>query len=151
MKRMQRILRVPLLVVALTPGPGYSAEPVAPRFPDTELPSPAQEGDVMSRQGQVYVSGILLVSPCVLSDWATEIQGQSWMRRDVRQVTLALEGCGDGTVNVGRQQNAPMSVRGHWGGGGTASFPLRLHDGMNWLTLPVPAGGSLMPLEMTYE
>ncbi|EAO4397491.1 hypothetical protein E5475_20700 [Salmonella enterica] len=125
-------------------------EPVAPRFPDTELPSPGMEENVMSRQGQVYVSGTLLISPCVLSDWAGEMQGQNWMRRAVRQVTLVLEGCGDGGVNTGLRQNAPLSVRGNWGGK-TDYFSLRLNDGMNWLTLPLPAGARLMPLEMSYE
>lgn len=148
MKRLQRMMMVPFLT-ALMSAPGYGIAPVAPRFPDTELPAPAQEEDVMSRQGQVYVSGTLLVSPCLLSDWATEIQGQNWMRRDLRQVTLALEGCGDGRVPPRLQQNAPMPVRGSWGGG--TPFSLKLNDGMNWLTLPVPAGGRLMPLEMTYE
>lgn len=151
MKRMQRILTAPGLAVLLLTGNAFGAEPVSPRFPDTELPSRVDEDDVMSRQGVVYVSGTLLVSPCVLSDWASEVQGQNWMNRKVRQVTLALEGCGDGGIRTGLRQNAPMSVSGVWGNE-AERFPLRLNDGVNYLTFSLPQGAELLvPLEMRYE
>ncbi|EFM0752304.1 hypothetical protein O4O00_23445 [Citrobacter sedlakii] len=150
MKRMQKTVMVPFLTATLLAVPVYGAEPVSPWFPDTELPSPGHEPDVLSRQGQVYVSGTLLVSPCVLSDWAEEIQGQTWVNRNVRQVTLALEGCGDGTVHAGPQQNAPLPVRGAWGDGAEA-FALRLNDGVNYLTFPLSPDAGLVPLEMRYE
>ncbi|EBD7338796.1 hypothetical protein OE847_003754 [Salmonella enterica] len=150
MKRRQRGVACSVLAMLLLSGTVLAAEPVAPRFPDTELPAPSQEADVMSRQGVVYVSGTLLVSPCVLSDWAAEMQGRNWMNRDVRQVTLALEGCGDGMVHTGLRQNAPLPVRGMWGTG-TAHFPLRLNDGVNYLTLSLPPESGLVPLEMRYE
>ncbi|EDT8879267.1 hypothetical protein EK51_004628 [Salmonella enterica subsp. enterica] len=150
MKRIQRILTAPGLAVLLLTGSASGAEPVSPRFPDTELPSRVAEDDVMSRQGVVYVSGTLLVSPCVLSDWAGEIQGQNWVNREVRQVTLALEGCGDGVIHTGLRQNAPLPVNGIWGNG-TERFPLRLNDGVNYLTFSLPQGAGLVPLEMCYE
>ncbi|EBM0567759.1 hypothetical protein GKU49_23145 [Salmonella enterica] len=150
MKRIQRILTAPGLAVLLLTGNASGAEPVSPRFPDTELPSRVAEDDVMSRQGVVYVSGTLLVSPCVLSDWASEIQGQNWLSRNVRQVTLALEGCGDGEVRTELRQNAPLSVRGTWGNG-TERFPLRLNDGVNYLTFSLSQDAGLVPLEMSYE
>ncbi|HGB5188179.1 TPA: hypothetical protein ACIVM6_004176 [Salmonella enterica subsp. salamae serovar 21:z10:z6] len=150
MKRIQRILTAPGLVVLLLTGSASGAEPVSPRFPDTELPSRVAEDDVMSRQGVVYVSGTLLVSPCVLSDWAGEIQGQNWVNRKVRQVTLALEGCGDGVIHTGLRQNAPLPVSGIWGKG-TERFPLRLNDGVNYLTLSLSQDAGLVPLEMRYE
>ncbi|EAX4124294.1 hypothetical protein LDR49_003833 [Salmonella enterica] len=149
MKRIQRILTAPGFVVLLLIGNAVGAEPVSPRFPDTELAAPSQEEDAMSRQGQVYVSGTLLVSPCVLSDWATEMQGRNWMFGALHQVTLALEGCGDGGEYTGLQQHAPLPVRSLWWDG--KAFPLRLKDGMNYLTLPVRSGTGGMRLEMTYE
>lgn len=130
----------------------FCAEPVAPRFPDTELPVLSREGDLMGNQGMVYVSGALLIAPCVLSDWASEIQGQNWIGQDVRQVTLALEGCGDGMTYTGLRQNAPLPVRSFWKTGtGTEYFFLRLNDGVNYLTLPVSDFTSGMRLEMAYE
>lgn len=150
MKRIQRILTAPGLVVLLLAGNASGAEPVSPRFPDTELPSRVADDDVMSRQGVVYVSGVLLVSPCVLSDWASEMQGQNWLSRNVRQITLALEGCGMGEVRTGHRQNAPLSVRGSWGNG-TERFPLRLNDGVNYLTFSLSQDAGLVPLEMSYE
>ncbi|HIF3243427.1 TPA: hypothetical protein ACXZU9_003491 [Salmonella enterica] len=152
MKRIQRILTAPGLAVLLLTGNASGVEPVSPRFPDTELPSRMEEDDVMSRQGVVYVSGTLLVSPCVLSDWASEMQGQkqNWLSRKVRQVTLALEGCGDGVVHTGLRQNAPLSVRGSWGNR-TERFPLRLNDGVNYLTFSLSQDAGLVPLEMSYE
>ncbi|EBF0843287.1 hypothetical protein ZP13_24830 [Salmonella enterica subsp. enterica] len=149
MKRLQRMMMVPFLA-ALMSAPGYGMEPVSPRFPDTELPAPVQEEDVMSRQGQVYVSGTLLVSPCVLGDWAGEMQGQNWVNTGVRQVTLALEECGDGMTYTGLRQNAPLPVRGVWGNG-TELFPLRLNDGVNYLTFSLPPETELVPLEIRYE
>lgn len=150
MKRIQRILTAPGLAMLLLTGSASGAEPVSPRFPDTELPSRVAEDDVMSRQGVVYVSGTLLVSPCVLSDWVSEMQGQNWLSRNVRQVTLALEGCGDGVVRTGLRQNAPLPVRGAWGNG-TERFLLRLNDGVNYLTLSLSQDAGLVPLEMSYE
>lgn len=150
MKRIQQILTVPGLAVLLLTGNASGAEPVSPRFPDTELPSRVAEDDVMSRQGQVYVSGTLLVSPCVLSDWTGEIQGQNWVNRKVRQVTLALEGCGDGVVHTSLRKNVPLSVRGYWGGR-SEQFSLRLNDGVNYLTFSLLQDAGLVPLEMTYE
>ena len=150
MRRIQQKVWGPVLAGWLLAGSVYGAEPVSPRFPDTELPAPGQEEDVMSRQGVVYVSGTLLVSPCVLSDWAGEMQGKNWVNRSVRQVTLALEGCGDSMAYTGLRQNAPLPVRGVWGNG-TERFTLRLKDGVNYLTLSLPPDAGLVPLEMRYE
>ncbi len=148
MKRIQRLLTVPCLAALLLSAYGYGMESLAPRFPDTELPAPEPESDLMSRQGLVYVTGTLLVSPCILSDWASEMQGHSWFSGQARQVTLALEGCGDGAVHDSLRKNPPLSVRGVWG---TEQFSFRLDDGMNYLTLPVPSDQDGMRLEMTYE
>ncbi|EBX6688710.1 hypothetical protein DS275_20750 [Salmonella enterica subsp. salamae serovar Sofia] len=148
MKRIQRLLTVPCLAALLLSAYGYGMESLAPRFPDTELPAPEPESDLMSRQGQVYVTGTLLVSPCTLSDWASEVQGHSWFSGQVKQVTLVLEGCGDGTVHDSLRANPPLFVRGVWGG---EQFSFRLDDGMNYLSLPVPSGRNGMRLEMTYE
>ncbi|EBZ7588776.1 hypothetical protein EHB58_24025 [Salmonella enterica subsp. enterica serovar Hull] len=150
MNRIQRRMAVPYLAVLLLVLPGYGAEPVSPRFPDMELPTLVPENDVMSLQGQVYVSGTLMVSPCVLSDWAEEIHGQNWVHKNVRQITLALEGCGDGAIRTGIGHNAPLSVRGGWGNR-TERFLLRLNDGVNYLTFSLPSSDGVVPLEMSYE
>ncbi|HFW4533981.1 TPA: hypothetical protein ACIBQR_002734 [Salmonella enterica subsp. enterica serovar Chester] len=150
MKRIQRILAVPGLAILLLTGNAVGAEPVSPRFPDTELSFRGEEDDVMSYQGAVYVSGALLVSPCVLSNWAGEKQGQNLVNNKVRRVTLALKGCGDGEVRTGFRQNPRLPVSGIWGNG-TERFLLWLNDGVNYLTFFLPQGAGLVPLEMTYE
>ncbi|MLT46681.1 hypothetical protein DQ089_04190 [Salmonella enterica subsp. enterica] len=130
---------------------GYSAEQVAPRFPDTAQPTPGiPQSDVLSGQGVVTVSGRLLVSPCVLSDWAEEMQGQAWFAEPARQVTLALEGCGDGQVVGILRQGAPFPARAEWGDT-RERFRIRLKNGVNYLTLSVPRISGVTPLEVTYE
>ncbi|HIF3433612.1 TPA: hypothetical protein ACXZW1_004349 [Salmonella enterica] len=138
------------VVFCLLSAPGYCAEQVAPRFPDTVLPSQGiPQSDVLSGQGQVTVTGRLLVSPCVLSDWAEEMQGGTWFSGGNRQVTLALEGCGNGVPGGMLPQIAPVPARGIWGG--RERFSLRLNNGVNYLTLSAPRISGVMPLEVTYE
>lgn len=105
----------------------------------------------MARQGEVYVSGTLLVSPCVLSDWATEMQSRNWISGRARQVTLALEGCGTGVTvtDLVPAYEVPLHVTGRWGR--AEAFPLRLKNGVNYLTLPAPVGTKGIRLEMSYE
>lgn len=108
-------------------------------------------GGVMARQGEVYISGTLLVSPCVLSDWATEMQSRNWVSGRARKVTLALEGCGTGETTTGLASGygTPLHATGRWGR--AEAFPLRLKNGVNYLTLPAPAGVEGIRLEMSYE
>ncbi|EBU5257371.1 hypothetical protein N7V01_004611 [Salmonella enterica subsp. enterica] len=148
MKQMQWI---PVVMAVLLVHPVYAVEQIAPRFPDTELPAPGREDDVMARQGEVYISGTLLVSPCVLRDWETTMQAPNWSSAKVRQVTLALEGCGTGVTTTGlaSEDGAPLHVTGRWGW--TDAFTLRLKNGVNYLTLPAPAGAEGIRLEMVYE
>ncbi|EGX5147321.1 hypothetical protein DQ657_24660 [Salmonella enterica] len=128
---------------------GYNAEQVAPRFPDTALQSSGSpQSDVLSGQGQVLVTGLLLVSPCVLSDWAEEMLGEAWFAQSTRQVTLALEGCGDGQVGSLSLQGSPVLAWGVWG---RERFRMRLNNGVNYLTLSAPRISGLMPLEVSYE
>ncbi|EPP0275057.1 hypothetical protein ACUJ63_004310 [Salmonella enterica subsp. enterica] len=151
MKHRQRITVVAGLLAGLLAGPGYSAEQVAPRFPDTALMAPVQpESEGLARQGQVTVTGRLLVSPCVLSDWAGEMQGQAWFPAGARQVTLALEGCGDGQAGTAVPREARLPVRGVWGDR-SEHFSVRLKNGVNYLTFSAPLITGLVPLEMTYE
>ncbi|EAU6886235.1 hypothetical protein F7396_20120 [Salmonella enterica] len=151
MMHMRRAFSMAGLLACLLSTPGYSAESVAPRFPDTALPSPdLPESDVLSRQGQVRVTGRLLVSPCVLSDWAEEMQGEAWFASRTRQVTLALEGCGDGQVGPVLWKGAPVLAWGIWGDA-NERFRMRLNNGVNYLTLSAPQVAGLMPLEVTYE
>ncbi|ECE0472902.1 hypothetical protein ITK37_004632 [Salmonella enterica] len=139
------------MVFCLLSASGFGAELVAPRFPDTALlPSGQPRSDVLSGQGQVTVTGRLLVSPCVLSDWAEEMQGDAWFAETTRQVTLALEGCGDGQVGTVLRQGAPIPAWGVWGDK-QERFRIPLRNGVNYLTLSAPRISGLMPLEVTYE
>lgn len=151
MKHGQRITVMAGLLACTLAAPGYGGEPVSPRFPDTALlPAEQPQSDVLARQGQVRVTGRLLVSPCVLSDWAGEMQGQVWFPAGARQVTLALEGCGDGQTGSALRGEARLPVRGVWGDAGER-FSLRLNNGVNYLTFSVPPVTGLVPLEMAYE
>lgn len=139
------------VVFCLLSASGYCAEQVAPRFPDTILPSQGiPQSDVLSGQGQVTVTGRLLVSPCVLSDWAEEVQDGAWFTGGNRKVTLVLEGCGDGENGGVLRQGAPVQARGVRGDT-HERFRIRLNNGMNYLTLSVPRLSRLIPLEVTYE
>ncbi|EJK1075823.1 hypothetical protein NKN81_004428 [Salmonella enterica] len=148
---MKQVRWMPVVMAVLLAHPVYAAEQIAPRFPDTTLPTPPGGGDVMARQGEVYVSGTLLVSPCVLSDWATEMQSRNWFPARARQVTLALEGCGAGETTAGLAPGygTPLHAIGRWGR--AEPFHLRLKNGVNYLTLPAPAGVEGIRLEMSYE
>lgn len=148
MKQMQWI---PVVMAVLLAYPVYAVEQIAPRFPDTELPATDQGGNVMAQQGEVYISGTLLVSPCVLSDWTTEMQSQNWVSGRARQVTLTLEGCGTGETSTGLAlgYGAPLYATGRWGR--AEDFSLRLKNGVNYLTLPALAGVDGIRLEMSYE
>ncbi|EAV6589601.1 hypothetical protein Q4J83_004247 [Salmonella enterica] len=148
---MKRVQWIPMVMAVLLAHPVYAAEQVAPRFPDTVLPPSPGGDDVMARQSEVYISGTLLVSPCVLSDWTTEIQSRNWVSGRARQVTLALEGCGTGETTTGLAQGygAPLYATGRWGR--AEVFSLRLKNGVNYLTLPAPAGAEGIRLEMSYE
>ncbi|ECO1040180.1 hypothetical protein NUN68_004053 [Salmonella enterica subsp. enterica serovar Newport] len=133
---------------------GVCAEPVAPRFPDM-FSSGEQTGELvgpLTNQGQLNVSGELLISPCILSHWALETQGKSWISGRVRQITLALESCGDGDTQFGlaRSREVPMPVVGEWAGG-QKQYMLRLHNGENTLSLPAGPVVSLLELELKYE
>ncbi|EGI8540369.1 hypothetical protein L6F55_004304 [Salmonella enterica] len=148
---MKQVQWIPVVMAVLLAHPVYAAEQIAPRFPDTTLPAPGGGDDVMARQGEVYVSGTLLVSPCVLSDWATEMQSRNWISGRARQVTLALEGCGTGVTvtDLVPAYEVPLHVTGRWGR--AEAFPLRLKNGVNYLTLPAPVGTKGIRLEMSYE
>ncbi|ECB6456206.1 TPA: hypothetical protein G8L55_004547 [Salmonella enterica] len=147
---MKQVQWIPVVMAVLLAHPVYAVGQIAPRFPDTELPAPGG-GDVMARQGEVYISGTLLVSPCVLSDWATEMQSRNWVSGRARKVTLALEGCGTGETTTGLASGygTPLHATGRWGR--AEAFPLRLKNGVNYLTLPAPAGVEGIRLEMSYE
>ncbi|EDW6540913.1 hypothetical protein YQ95_003964 [Salmonella enterica subsp. enterica] len=147
---MKQVQWIPVVMAVLLAHPVYAVGQIAPRFPDTELPAP-RGGGVMARQGEVYISGTLLVSPCVLSDWATEMQSRNWVSGRARKVTLALEGCGTGETTTGLASGygTPLHATGRWGR--AEAFPLRLKNGVNYLTLPAPAGVEGIRLEMSYE
>ncbi|ECI7967262.1 hypothetical protein E2D61_23890 [Salmonella enterica subsp. enterica] len=146
---MKQVQWIPVVMAVLLAHPVYAVGQIAPRFPDTALPAPP--GGVMARQGEVYISGTLLVSPCVLSDWATEMQSRNWVSGRARKVTLALEGCGTGETTTGLASGygTPLHATGRWGR--AVAFPLRLKNGVNYLTLPAPAGVEGIRLEMSYE
>lgn len=130
---------------------GYSAEQVAPRFPETVLVSPGKAlSNTLSGQGLVMVAGRLLISPCVLSDRIEEIQGKGRTAGDVMQVTVALEGCGNGQVESSLRREVAVTAIGVWGGE-QGPFQMRLNNGVNYLTLPVSRIHGLIPLEVTYE
>ena len=150
MKWMKRV--VPGLVLMVLAGMA-GAEPVTFRFPDTGLPAlPGDEGGAPERQGEVMVTGALLVSPCVLSDYALESQQAGWVAPGSRQVTLALEGCGDGASQFGlsRMREVPLPVKSRWNGAPDAQH-LRLNNGVNYLSLTVSPSARNLRLEMDYE
>lgn len=148
-----------MLILGLVSGMGFlhnaCAEPVAPRFPDTVLSGERNSyigGEPLSNQAQVDVSGVLLVSPCILSHWALETQGKGWASQELRQVTLALEGCGDGATQFGmaKTREVALPVSGGWSGA-KDRYQLRLHNGENYLSLQVDPVSALLQLEMNYE
>lgn len=129
------------------------AEPVTFRFPDTSLLSPPgdDEGKLSSSHGEVMVTGSLLIAPCVLSDYALESQQRGWLPATTQQLTLALEGCGMGAWQAGlmRSREVAFPVRSRWGASEYRS--LRLHDGVNYLTIGIGASTRYMRLEIDYE
>ncbi len=120
------------------------AEQVAPRFPDTELLTQSiPQSDVLSNQGQVTVTGRLLISASVLRDWVEDNKKEARFFRSSRYVTLILEGGGD-------DLGPPFPVHGAWGNK-AERFRVRLKGGINYLTLLAPRDSGLMPLEVMYE
>lgn len=135
------------LVIALMVMHGVNAEPVAPRFPDTTLLSPVlPESNILVGQGQVMVTGRLLVAPCVLTDGAVENTHTVFLSA-TRQLALHFEGCGDGVYRAGQS----FPVRIVWSESPGKALSRRLSDGTNDLLLPAYRVDGMMELEMIYE
>ncbi|EKA6275305.1 hypothetical protein OLZ90_003832 [Salmonella enterica] len=139
-----------LLAIALVIAVQAYASTIGPEFSDTIKTPPSDEVEKgLSLQGEVYVSGNLLTTPCSLGDTTHTTPEVYWLSDGSLAVTLMMENCGVGT-DLYRMKNTGLPVSVRWEGAGTWN-PFLLHNGKNRLSPGIAPRSWPLKLELSYD
>ncbi|WP_041922182.1 hypothetical protein [Serratia marcescens] len=131
---------------------GAYAEVNTPRVPDYTLPhEPTPPGEVLSREGVLWVEGAMLSSPCTSGSVMAGSLQDGVVKTQLQSVVVLLEGCGDGVNGSGARLPVTVDVTAGESLQVKQPHPYRLAHGNSMLPVTVLPGTQVLRVEMNYE